>query len=74
MTIPERIQAIYDECEGVWGTSGVTSWERDRLEEWKHRTSLSEKQEEVLEQIEAKVFGDDALGRIDDDEDRHHEH
>ncbi len=59
MTIPERIQAIFDECEGVWGESGITSWERQRLEEWKHRTSLSEKQESVLEQIEAKVFGDD---------------
>lgn len=59
MTIPERIKAIFDECSGVWGESGVTSWERDRLEEWKNRTSLSEKQEAVLEQIEAKVFGDD---------------
>lgn len=74
MSISQRIQAIYDECSGVWGESGVTSWERDRLEEWKNRTSLSPKQMEILEKIEAKVFGDDALGRIDDDEDRHHEH
>jgi hypothetical protein len=58
MTIPERIKAIIDECSGVWGESGVTSWERDRLEEWKNRTSLSEKQEQVLQQIEKKVFGD----------------
>ena len=59
MTIPERIKAIFDECSGVWGASGVTSWERDRLEEWKHRTSLSPNQVKVLEQIEAKVFGGD---------------
>jgi hypothetical protein len=59
MTIPERIKAINDECSGVWSESGVTSWERARLEEWKDRTWLSEKQEQVLEQIEKKVFGDD---------------
>ena len=59
MTIPERIKAIFDECNGVWAESGVTSWERDRLEEWKDRTSLSEKQEKVLVQIEEKVFGND---------------
>lgn len=59
MTIPERIKRIYDECAGVWAESGVTSWERDRLEEWKNRNSLSEKQEQVLEKIEKKVFGDD---------------
>lgn len=59
MTIPERIKAINDECAGVWAESGVTSWERDRLEEWRQRTFLTEKQEQVLEQIEKKVFGDD---------------
>lgn len=59
VTIPERIKAVIDECSGVWATSGVTSWERDRLEEWQHRTSLSEKQEAVLVKIEEKVFGDD---------------
>lgn len=57
MTIPERIKKIINECGGVWSTYGVTSWERDRLDEWKNRQSLSPKQEEILVQIEAKVFG-----------------
>lgn len=59
MTIAQRIQKIYDECSGVWGTSGITSWERERLEEWRHRETLSPKQEGVLRQIEKKAFGED---------------
>jgi hypothetical protein len=59
LTIAERIARIEAECRGVWGTSGVTSWERDRLEEWKGRRSLSPKQEAVLQQIEGKVFKGD---------------
>lgn len=59
MTIPARIQRVVDECSGVWSASGVTSWERARLEGWKDRTSLSPNQLKVLEQIEEKVFGDD---------------
>jgi hypothetical protein len=55
MTIAERIAAIEKECAGVWGTSGITSWERDRLAEWKARTFLTEKQERVLQQIEVKA-------------------
>lgn len=58
MTIAERIAAIEKECSGVWGASGITSWERDRMAEWKSRTSLSPKQEEVLQQIERKAFGE----------------
>ena len=58
MTVRERIERIEKECSGVWGTSGVTSWERDRLNEWRHKTSLSPKQEKVLAQIEEKVFGE----------------
>jgi len=57
VTIRQRIAKIYAECEGVWGASGITSWERDRLEEWKNRDSLSEKQMEILRQIEEKAFG-----------------
>jgi hypothetical protein len=59
--IAERIARIVKECSGVWGQSGITSWERDRLDEWKNRNSLSPKQEAVLQQIEAKAFkvGDD---------------
>ena len=49
---------IEKECSGVWGQSGVTSWERERLAEWKARGVLTEKQEEILQQIEKKVFGD----------------
>lgn len=59
MTIPERIKKITDECQHIWSTYGVTSWEKDRLMEWQGRTSLSEKQEAVLVKIEEKVFGDD---------------
>jgi hypothetical protein len=53
-----RIAAIEAECSGVWGVSGITSFERERLEEWKRLNSLSPKQEEVLQQIERKAFGD----------------
>lgn len=59
MNIPQRIKAIFDECSGVWGISGVTSWGRDRLEEWKNRTSLSPNQEKILCDIEKKAFGND---------------
>lgn len=53
-----RIEKIEDECRGVWGQSGVTSWERERLAEWKQRHSLTPKQEEILQGIEQKVFGE----------------
>lgn len=59
LSIAERIARINAECSGVWGTSGVTSWERERLEEWRGRKSLSDKQLEVLSNIEEKVFGED---------------
>ena len=52
-----RIEKIENECRGVWGQSGVTSWERERLAEWKLRRSLTPKQEEILQGIEQKVFG-----------------
>ena len=58
MTVAERIAAIVKECSGVWGQSGITQWERDRLDEWKNRTSLSKKQEAVLVEIEKKAFGE----------------
>ena len=59
MNHKDRIAKIEKECSGVWAQSGVTAWERDRLEEWKHRNSLTEKQEAVLAGIEKKVFGED---------------
>lgn len=58
MTIAERIARIFKECAGVWGQSGISSWERDRLEEWRQRPTLSEKQEAILRQIEVKAFGE----------------
>lgn len=62
MTIAERIERIYKECSVVWGQSGVTSWERDRLDDWRGRTDLAPGQLKVLAQIEAKVFGEDGNG------------
>ena len=53
-----RIEKIEAECSGVWGQSGVTSWERERLREWKARRSLTPKQEEILQTIERNVFGE----------------
>lgn len=60
--IAERIERIFKECSGVWGTSGVTSWEKSRLEEWRGRARLSPDQEKILSQIEKKVFGEDDDG------------
>lgn len=58
VTIADRIERIFEECEpGAWGASGVSSWEKDRMFEWRHRNHLSAKQMEVLEKVERKVFG-----------------
>ena len=53
-----RIEKIEDECSGVWAQSGITDWERQRLREWKARPFLTPKQEEILQGIERKVFGE----------------
>lgn len=58
-TIAERVARIVKECSGVWGQSGISSWEQARLEEWKTRHRLSPKQEEILRQIEKKAFPDE---------------
>ena len=58
-SVAQRIERIFKECSGVWGQSGISSWERDRLEEWRGRQSLSPKQEAVLKQIERKAFPDE---------------
>lgn len=58
MTHVARIEKIEAECSGVWGQSGVTDWERQRLQEWKQRPALTEKQEEILQRVERKVFGE----------------
>lgn len=57
MTHIARIEKIEEECRGVWAQSGITSWERERLAEWKQRRGLTPKQEEILQGIERKVFG-----------------
>lgn len=57
MTVADRIAAVVKECQGVWGQSGITAWERDRLDEWRHRPMLSPGQERILQQIEQKAFG-----------------
>ena len=59
MTPAQRVARIEQECSGVWGQSGITDWERQRLSDWKRLSALSEKQETILRQIEQKAFGDD---------------
>lgn len=58
MSVLSRVDKLVEECDGVWSQYGVTSWERNFLESIKERSSLSERQEEVLTKIEAKVFGE----------------
>lgn len=58
MTPRQRVERIQEEISGVASQYGVTSWERNFLESVKERSALSEKQEDVLSKIEAKVFGD----------------
>lgn len=59
MTPAERIAAIEKECSGVYGASGITSWERARMAEWKHLDRLTDKQDAIIKQIEKKAFGED---------------
>lgn len=59
MTVAERIAKVNSECAGVWGQSGISSWEKARLEEWKDREKLTDKQDAILQQIERKAFGTD---------------
>jgi hypothetical protein len=58
MSALRRVEKIEEECDGVWSQYGVTSWERNFLESIKERSTLSERQEETLTKIEAKVFGE----------------
>ena len=52
-----RLRSIKDECEGVWASFGITSWERDFLENIGQRTYLTESQKNILKDIEKKIFG-----------------
>lgn len=53
----QRIKRILDEIKGVKSQYNVTDWEFQRLTEWQTFWNLSEKQEKVVAQVEAKVFG-----------------
>lgn len=55
----ERLQRVIDGASGVRTETDVSSWEWDRLHEWRGQTSLSAKQEAVVQRVEAKVFGTD---------------
>lgn len=59
-TITERIDRVERECSGVWGQSGITDWERQRLKEWRGKSSLTPRQEEILADIERKAFSQGA--------------
>ena len=52
----QRVERVEAECAGVWSLSGITSWEREFLASVKTRTTLSERQEELLVEIERKAF------------------
>ena len=56
MTPAERVKRITDEAVG----RDLSSWERfEFLPSIAKRTVLTEKQEKILAQIEAKLFGED---------------
>ena len=56
MTPAERVKRITDEAVG----RDLNSWERfEFLPSIAKRTVLTEKQEKILAQIEAKLFGED---------------
>ena len=56
MTPAQRVARILSEAVG----SDLSSWERHQfMPSIMARSSLSEKQEKVLAQIEARIFGDE---------------
>ena len=56
MTPAKRVDRILAEVVG----SDLSSWEKHEfLPSIRQRTTLTEKQEKVLRQIEARVFGED---------------
>lgn len=59
VTVAERIARIERECSGVWASYGVTKWEEEFLRSMKQRDVYSQKQEDVLRGIEAKVFSEE---------------
>jgi len=57
MTHLERIERIENEIRGVVSLYGITSWEREFLNNGKTRQFMTEKQLDILAGIEKKVFG-----------------
>lgn len=55
-TVQERVEGIEKECSGVWSSYGVTAWERSFLQSIKLHVNLSQKQDEILLEIEKKVW------------------
>ena len=56
MTVADRITRVEEECSGCWGQSHIPSWERARMNDWRHYATLTEKQEKILAEIERKAF------------------
>jgi hypothetical protein len=52
-----KIKKILDEISGVVSQSNVTSWEYERLKEWQTLSFGSPKQNEIVDKIGRKVFG-----------------
>lgn len=59
MSVHSRVEAIEEECDGVWSEYGITSWERAFISDIKDLGKLSPRQEETLRQIENKAGIDD---------------
>ena len=57
VAIRERVQRITQECSCCWSSFGIDSWQREFLRSVESRTSLTDRQEETLTEIERKVFG-----------------
>lgn len=57
MNIRERVARIQAEIDGVAAQYDITSWERTFLQSIAERGALSAKQEQVLVELEEKVFG-----------------
>jgi hypothetical protein len=56
-TARERVARIMDEIRGVVAQYDVTQWELEFMRSIEERHALSPRQEEILTDIETKVFG-----------------
>lgn len=58
-SVSERVQRIMAECVSDLGYAmrGVSSWDQDRLIDWRERTYLSPEDMARLAEIENQVFG-----------------